>query len=292
MKPTVVLQTDFGNGGGGVMAGVIRSVDPEVPVYDFDHYIEAYNPVAASSSLSGAVPYWPAGTVFVSVVDPGVGTDRRSCVAKLNNGSYVVTPDNGTLTMLKDMVTEVRLIDESVNRLPGSENCYIYHGRDVYAYTAARLAAGVISYEEVGPEYPVADITAVTLTNVETVVRNGYAHAGFYDMEKAFGCLRVNITTRDFQETGGFRYGDRLHLVIEGGGRVIYDGICYYDKTFGLAPKKEAFLSGDIQTGDGQTLRFNLNEDNFFDKYAPELNNGLGAAKDYSFTATPWDGDL
>ena len=55
MKPTVVLQTDFGNGGGGVMAGVIRSVDPEVPVYDFDHYIEAFNTIAASASLSGAV---------------------------------------------------------------------------------------------------------------------------------------------------------------------------------------------------------------------------------------------
>ena len=98
MKPTVVLQTDFGNGGGGVMAGVIRSVDPEVPVYDFDHFIEAFNTVAASASLSGAVPYWPSGTVFVSVVDPGVGTERRSCVAKLDNGSYIVTPDNGTLT--------------------------------------------------------------------------------------------------------------------------------------------------------------------------------------------------
>ena len=291
MKPTVVLQTDFGNGGGGVMAGVIRSVDPEVPVYDFDHYIEAFNTVAASASLSGAVPYWPPGTVFVSVVDPGVGTERRSCVAKLDNGSYVVTPDNGTLTMLKDMVAEVRRIDESINRLPGSENCYIYHGRDVYSYTAARLASGVISYEEVGPEYPVSEIISHTLTNVETVVREGYAHGGFYDMEKSFGCLRVNITTKDFQEKGGFRYGDRLHLVISDGSRAIYDGICYYDKTFGLAPKGEAFVCGDIQSGDAQTLRFNLNEDNFFDKYAPELNNGLGIAKDYSFTATPWEGD-
>lgn len=273
------------------MAGVIRSVDPEVPVYDFDHFIEAFNTVAASASLSGAVPYWPSGTVFVSVVDPGVGTERRSCVAKLTNGSYIVTPDNGTLTMLKDMITEVRRIDESINRLPGSENCYIYHGRDVYSYTAARLASGVISYEEVGPEYPVSEIVTHTLTNVETVVRKGYAHGGFYDMEKAFGCLRVNITTKEFQDTGGFRYGDRIHLVISDGHKPIYDGICYYDKTFGLAPKGEAFVCGDIQAGEGQTLRFNLNHDNFFDKYAPELNNGLNEAKDYSFTATPWKDD-
>lgn len=56
-----------------------------------------------------------------------------------------------------------------------------------------------------------------------------------------------------------------------------------------MAPKGEAFVCGDIQAGDEQTLRFNLNEDNFFDKYAPELNNGLGMAKDYSFIATPWE---
>ena len=136
-----------------------------------------------------------------------------------------------------------------------------------------------------------SEIVTHTLTNVETVVRRGYARGGFYDMEKSFGCLRVNITTKDFQETGGFRYGDRLHLVISDGSRAIYDGICYYDKTFGLAPKGEAFVCGDIQAGEGQTLRFNLNHDNFFDKYAPELNNGLNAAKDYSFTATPWEGD-
>ena len=289
MKPTVVLQTDFGNGGGGVMAGVIKSVDPEVPVYDFDHYIEPFNTQAASASLSGAVPFWPAGTIFVSVVDPGVGTDRRSCVAKLENGSFIVTPDNGTLTMFRDQIIEVRRIDESVNRLPGSENCYIYHGRDVYSYTAARLASGIISFEEVGPAYPVDEVITHTLTNVETVVRKGYAHAGFYDMEPAFGCLRVNIRTKDFQEIGGFRYGDRLHLVISDGHRALYDGICYDDKTFGLAPKGEAFVSGDVQTGDEQTLRFNLNQDNFFDRYAPELNNGLGIAKDYSFTATPWE---
>ena len=161
----------------------------------------------------------------------------------------------------------------------------------MYSYTAARLASGIISYEEVGPAYPVDEIVIHTLTNVETVVRKGYAHGGFYDMEKSFGCLRVNIRTKDFQEIGGFRYGDKLHLVISDGKKALYDGICYYDKTFGLAPKGEAFVCGDIQTGDEQTLRFNLNEDNFFDRYAPELNKGLGIAKDYSFTATPWEGD-
>ena len=286
MKPTVVLQTDFGNGGGGVMAGVIKSIDAEVPVYDFDHYIEPFNVIAASASLTQVTGIWPSGTVFVSVVDPGVGTKRRSCVAKLDNGSYVVTPDNGTLTMLAPHVVAVRSIDESVNRLPGSENCHIYHGRDVYAYTAGRLAAGVITYEQVGPAYPVGEITVEALTSVETVVRPGFARAGFYDMEPSFGCLRVNLFHRDFREIGGFAYGEQVHLVIADGDRTIFDGVAFYDRTFGLAPKKAPFICGDIQLGDEQKLRFNLNQDDFFAKYAPELKNGLHAAKNYSFTVT------
>ena len=287
MKPTVVLQTDFGNGGGGVMAGVIKTIDQEVPVYDFDHFLEPFNTIGASASLSGIVPFWPAGTVFVSVVDPGVGTDRRSCVAKLKNGSFIVTPDNGTLTMLRKEITEVRRIDERTNRLPGSENCYIYHGRDVYAYTAGRLAAGVISYEEVGPAYPVSEIITHTLTNIKTELRAGYARAGFYDMEKAFGCLRVNIRTRDFTEICGFSYGDRLHITVADGEKVLFDGPAFFEKTFGLAPDGAAFLCGDIQIGEEQTIRFSLNKDNFFDRYAPELNTGLLAAQNYSITVVP-----
>ena len=286
MKPTVVLQTDFGSGGGGSMTGVIKSIDPEVSVYDFEHFVEPFNVVAASASLTRVTGVWPSGTIFVSVVDPGVGTARRSCVAKLDNGSFVVTPDNGTLTMLVEHITDVRAIDESVNRLPGSENCHIFNGRDVYAYTAGRLAAGVISYEEVGPAYPTEEIVVEQLTTVETVVRPGYAHAGFYDIEPSFGCLRVNIFHRDFREIGGFAYGEKLHLIISDGKKNIFDDTAYYDKTFGLVPVGVPFICGDSQLGDEQKLRFSLNEDNFLEKYAPELKNGLHAGKDYSFTVT------
>lgn len=286
MKPTVVLQTDFGSGGGGSMTGVIKSIDAEVSVYDFEHFVEPFNVVAASASLTRVTGVWPSGTIFVSVVDPGVGTTRRSCVAKLDNGSFVVTPDNGTLTMLVEHITEVRVIDESINRLPGSENCHIFNGRDVYAYTAGRLAAGVISYEEVGPAYPTEEIIVEQLTTVETVVRPGYAHAGFYDIEPSFGCLRVNIFHRDFREICGFAYGEKVHLIISDGKKSIFDDVAYYDKTFGLVPQGVPFICGDSQLGDDQKLRFSLNEDNFLEKYAPELKKGLHAGKNYSFTVT------
>jgi len=268
------------------MAGVIKSIDSDVTVYDYDHNIEPFNVRAASGSLMQVTPFWPAGTIFVSVVDPGVGTKRRSCVAKLKNGCYIVTPDNGTLTLYADQIAEVRSIDESINRLPGSEGCYIYHGRDVYAYTAGRLASGVITYEQVGPSYPVEEVLILPVTNVKTEVRPGFARGGFYDMEASFGCLRVNISNKDFQEIGGFAYGEKVHLVINDGEKDIFDDIAYYDKTFGLAPKKVAFICGDVQLGDAQTLRFSLNEDNFFDKYDPRLHSGLACAINYSFTVT------
>ena len=268
------------------MTGVIKSIDPEVSVYDFEHFVEPFNVVAASASLTRVTGVWPSGTIFVSVVDPGVGTARRSCVAKLDNGSFVVTPDNGTLTMLVEHVTEVRDIDERINRLPGSENCFIFHGRDVYAYTAGRLAAGVISYEEVGPAYPTAEIVVEQLTTVETVVRPGYAHAGFYDIEASYGCMRVNLFHRDFREIGGFAYGEQVHLVISDGKKAIFDDVAYYDKTFGLVPVGVPFICGDSQLGDDQKLRFSLNKENFLEKYAPELKNGLHAGKNYSFTVT------
>jgi len=151
----LVLLSDFGLTERFVasMKGVALSVDPSLQVHDLTHQIEPFNIWQASYMLAGTIEYWPKGTVFVSVVDPGVGTDRRSVVAKTRTGHYVVTPDNGSLTLVADKqgILELRQIDEAVNRRPGSEKSHTFHGRDVYAYTGARLAAAVIEFEDVGP---------------------------------------------------------------------------------------------------------------------------------------------
>ena len=91
------------------------------------------------------------------MVDPGVGTDRKSVVVKTKSGHFIVTPDNGTLTLVANSlgIEARREIDESTNRRTGSQDSYTFHGRDVYAYTAARLAAGVITFEQVGKLLPV-----------------------------------------------------------------------------------------------------------------------------------------
>ena len=154
----VVFQSDFGLKDGAVsaMKGVAMGVSTDLKLFDLTHEIPAYNIWEAAYRLEQTVPYWPTGTVFVSVVDPGVGTTRKSVVLKTKTGQYIVTPDNGTLTLIASSqgIAEIRQIDEVLNRRKNSQESYTFHGRDVYAYTAARLAAGVISYEQVGMKLP------------------------------------------------------------------------------------------------------------------------------------------
>src|SRR6056297_1499387 len=149
----LVIQADFA---GLVMTGVAYSVHPGLTVHNVRPLIPLYDIAEASASLAYNAQTWPTGTVFVSVVDPGVGTERKSVVLKTGNGLYFVSPDNGSLSGPADLygIDAVREIDEAVNRRTGTEWSHTFHGRDVYAYTGARLAAGVIDVEEVGPLLP------------------------------------------------------------------------------------------------------------------------------------------
>lgn len=153
-KTAVVFQSDFGLKDGAVsaMKGVALGVSEELGLYDLTHEIPAYNIWEAAYRLEQTAPYWPKGTVFVSVVDPGVGTGRKSVVMRSKSGHYFVTPDNGTLTLVAQSlgIEAIREIDEAVNRRGQSGQSYTFHGRDVYAFTGARLAAGVIKFEQVG----------------------------------------------------------------------------------------------------------------------------------------------
>jgi S-adenosylmethionine hydrolase len=152
----VVFQSDFGLSDQAVSAmhGVALGVDKNLKVEDLTHDIPAYNIWEGAYRLDAVADFWPANTVFVSVVDPGVGSDRKSVVLKTKTNHYFVTPDNGTLTLVAKRlgISEVREIDEKVNRLKGSEASHTFHGRDVYAYTGARLAASAINFEQVGPK--------------------------------------------------------------------------------------------------------------------------------------------
>lgn len=240
MKPILVFQTDFTYKEGAVssMYGVVKSVDRELEIMDGTHELPQYDTWSASYRLYQSLQFWPEGTIYVSVVDPGVGTSRRACVAKTVDGYYIVTPDNGSLTHVKRFIgiEAVREIDESVNRLrgKGTEGVAIFHGRDVFGYTAARLASGIIDFEGVGPEYPVEEIVEHEI--LEPVIQPGNVKGIFEINDPNFGNLWTNIPLKRFEEAG-FSYGEEVQVKVCHEGKPVFDKKVLFHKSFGYAEK-------------------------------------------------------
>ena len=233
MDSLLVFQSDFGLGDGAVsaMEGVSFGVDKNLNIRHLTHEITPFNVFEASYRIYQTINYWPEGTVFVSIVDPGVGSDRLSIVAKTTTGKYIVTPNNGTLTHVMKFVgvESVRQIDESVNRLKGSSESYTFHGRDVYAYTGARLASGTISFEEVGPEISLDKIETLELSGSHV---EGNCVKGEIDiLDVRFGSLWTSITIEDFKKVG-FEYGDTADVQIFNNNKCVYEADILYGHSF------------------------------------------------------------
>ena len=239
----LVIQTDFGTGSLSVSAmhGVCAMVDPDLKVADGNNAVDQFNVLDASESLMYLLPYWPKGTVFVSVIDPGVGTARKSCVAKLKDGQYVVTPDNGTLTYIKERIgiESVREIDEKVNRLKGSEGINIFHGRDVYAYCGARLAAGIIDFEGVGPEYPVSEIVEAPYIRPEKT--DSQVSGMINEAGEHFGLVGTNIPFEWLEELG-MVYGNDVRVTILNGDTTVFDNTIPLAESFGFVSIGQTLL--------------------------------------------------
>ncbi len=266
----LVLQTDFGTKDGAVaaMKGVAVGVEPRLPIFDLSHENTPYDVWEAAYRLKQSVPFWPAGTVFVSVVDPGVGTERASVVLRTKSGHLLVGPDNGTWTLVADElgIDAVRRIDETVNRRAGSEQSYTFHGRDIYAYTGARLAAGIITFEQAGPLLP-ARIVAIpyqraTFTN--GVLRGTIPFADFQ-----YGNAWTNIPDSLFHALQP-KLGERFTVVITHDGREAWHGTMPYARTFGdVAPGAPLLYLNSLMD-----VAFALNQGNFLK--AKRLGSGGG----------------
>ncbi len=228
----LVFQSDFGVKDGAVsaMKGVAYAVSPDLAMFDLTHEIPAFNIWEAAYRLNQASPYWPPGTVFVSVVDPGVGSARRSVVMKTKTGHYFVTPDNGTLTLVADAMgmEQVRVIDEAVNRRKGSEDSYTFHGRDVYAYTGARLASGVISFEQVGSTI-VPEIVRLNFRKAE--LRDNRITGTIDILDVQYGNVWTNID-RGLLDKLGLKYGENVTVKILNKSKVVYEGKMSFGETF------------------------------------------------------------
>ncbi|CAN5501127.1 S-adenosyl-l-methionine hydroxide adenosyltransferase family protein [soil metagenome] len=259
----IVFQSDFGLKDGAVsaMKGVALGVSPELKLFDLTHEIPAYNIWEAAYRLHQTVPYYPKGTVFVSVCDPGVGTERHSVVMLTNSGHYIVTPDNGTLTLVAEHlgIQEIRQIDEAINRLKNSNASYTFHGRDVYAYTAARLASRTITFEQVGPALP---NEVVRLSYQKAVYANGIVQGNIPVLDVQYGNVWSNIPKMMIDQLGA-RPGTKLRIQIFQKDKILYDKLVQLVNTFGEAP-----IGTDVAYINS-LLNFSIavNQGNFSDKY-------------------------
>ncbi|MBQ1566549.1 MAG: SAM-dependent chlorinase/fluorinase [Erysipelotrichaceae bacterium] len=238
MKKLLVFQTDFTYKEGAVAAmyGVVKSVDSDIEIITATHEIPQYDTYSASYRLYQYIDFWPKGTIFVSVVDPGVGTSRRACVARTKNDYYIVTPDNGSLSHVDKYfgIEEVRQINETINRLHREDNgaVSIFHGRDLFGYCAARLASGIISYEEVGEKYDVSKIVRHELK--EAQIFDDRIEGTFEINDPNFGNIWTNILLKDFLSFG-FKMGDSIHTIVYKNDEVIFDDVIPYYDSFGKA---------------------------------------------------------
>ena len=265
-RRALVLSSDFGTTERFVasMKGVALSVDPSLQIHDLTHHIEPFNVWQASYMLAGTIDYWPEGTVFVSVVDPGVGTNRKSVVVKTGSGHYVVTPDNGSLTLVADKqgIREIRQIDEAINRRPGSEGSHTFHGRDVYAFTGARLAAAVIRFEEVGP---LLEPKIVKLRYQQPKrLDDGVVVGSITHIERPFGNVVTNIP-KSLVDALGLSPQDNAAVFVEisRAGRPVFQQRIPYAQSFGYVDQGAPLLYSDSL----QTIGLAVNSGNFAQQY-------------------------
>jgi S-adenosylmethionine hydrolase len=189
-QPTLVFMTDFGQRDDSVAIckGVMLGLEPRLRIIDLSHDVQPYSVLDGARFLAGTAPYYPAGTVFVTVIDPGVGSQRRAIVAKTKRGQYFVLPDNGLLTLVErqEGITEVRhLTNTSWHLTPNLSSTF--HGRDIFSPVGARLARGD-DWTQVGPvltEWKRLEIPEVKLTDT---VLNGTVLA----IEHPYGNLVTN----------------------------------------------------------------------------------------------------
>jgi S-adenosylmethionine hydrolase len=239
---TVVFQTDFGLKDGAVsaMKGVAMGVDSSLKLFDLTHEIPAYNIWEAAYRLEQTIAYWSAGTVFVSVVDPGVGTQRKSVILKTKAGHFIVTPDNGTLTLIAQSqgIDQIREINEVQNRRKGSEKSYTFHGRDVYAFTAAKLAAGKITFEQVGQQLP---NQIVSLPYQKASIENNSIKGTINILDVQYGNIWTNISGDLFKKLNP-KIGDVFKVIIYKNKIKKHESTMPYMATFGGVAKGKPLL--------------------------------------------------
>src|ERR1700685_753838 len=200
--PTIVFMTDFGvvDDSVALCRGVMYGIMPSVRIVDLTHQVTPFSILDGARFLYGATPYFPAGTVFVVVIDPGVGSTRKAIVAKSKRGQYFVLPDNGLLTLVeqRDGIEGVHEITNP-DWMIGTKLSSTFHGRDIFSPVGAHVARGD-DWKKVGPEMAVASLVKLELKAPQLNERG--ATAEVIATDGPFGNLVTNLDAEDFLKLG------------------------------------------------------------------------------------------
>lgn len=236
----MVLMTDFGLKDGAVsaMKGVAFQAAPSVVVSDLTHDVPPYDIWTAAYRLSQTYAFWPKGTVFVAVVDPGVGSERKSIALETESGHIFVGPDNGLFTLIADGagISHVVAIDEAKQRIAGSEESYTFHGRDLYAYVGARLAGGAIDLTALGAPLG-REIERIPYQRAER--RGQVINGGIPVLDPNYGNVWTNIPKVLMKSSG---LSPRYRIVIREKAREVFRGELPLVETFAAVPKGKPLL--------------------------------------------------
>src|SRR6266446_3779965 len=210
-RPTIVFMTDFGtaNDSVAICKAVMLGIAPDARIMDITHQVTPYSIEDASRFLEAVSPYYPAGAVFVAVVDPGVGTTRKPMVVKSKKGQYFVLPDNGLVTPVidRDGLDSAREITNP-NWMIQSAISSTFHGRDIFSPAGAHLAAGW-DFNLVGPEIP----QLVRLTPRTSTLTDKGISGDIIALDDPFGSLVTDISGDEFKNLG-YNLGDKLRIEI------------------------------------------------------------------------------
>lgn len=256
--PTVVFMTDFGivDDSVALCKGVMYGIAPNLRIVDLTHQVTAFSIADGARFLFGATPYFPAGTVFVVVVDPTVGSTRKAVVVKSKLGQFFVLPDNGLMTMVadRDGIESIREITNP-DWMIGAKISSTFHGRDIFSPVGAHIARGD-DWSQVGPELK----QLVRLDLHPAIVDDRGLTGEVIALDGPFGNLVTNISAEDFLKLG-YRRGDSLVVTIAGQKIQMP-----FVKTFSDVPLKQPLLYIDSRG----RASFALNQTSFAAAYKIE----------------------
>ena len=236
MRPICFL-SDFGltDDFVGTCKGVVLGIAPGASILDLTHEVPGFGVETGAEILEHATRYMPADTVYLAVVDPGVGTERRELALRAEGGPLLVGPDNGLLVPAAEAlggISEAVVLSSERYRVHPVSNTF--HGRDVFAPAAAHLAAG-LELSELGEAVDPSSIRRIGLPDPDDMGAGGTIAARIIDVDR-YGNARLSVMA----EGSGLEYGTNLKIDVGEGGMPVR-----YVATFGAAKGGELVLVPD-----------------------------------------------